>query len=125
MSDPRHAIAGRMVGRSGIVTFCHCGLGFFALYGTDGVETNESRRAARETADQRWDEHWKQAQPDQYQLVHPDPDPVDVVRDALRQQHGLIWSPAGIDRQARLAVNALRMAGILTDRPPDPGKETS
>jgi len=51
-------------------------------------------------------------------------DPVEVVRDALRRQHGLIWSEAGIDRQARLAVNALRLAGILTDMPPDPGKET-
>ncbi len=54
-------------------------------------------------------------------------DPVDVVRDALRRHHGLhIWSlVGGIDQIARLAVNALRMAGILTDRPPDPGKETS
>jgi hypothetical protein len=51
-------------------------------------------------------------------------DPVEVVAEALRRQHGLIWSPAGIDRQARLAVNALRLAGILTDMPPDPGKET-
>ena len=52
-------------------------------------------------------------------------DPVEVVRDALRRAFWPRWSRAGIDRQARLVVNALRMAGILTDMPPDPGKETS
>lgn len=70
MSEQRHALVGRMVGRSGVVTFCHCGLAFFAAY--DGAETSESRTAAREAADQRWDDHWKQARPDQWHLVHPE-----------------------------------------------------
>jgi len=53
------------------------------------------------------------------------PDPVEVVRQALQHRRGLGWSDERIDRTARLAVNALRLAGILTDMPPDPGKETS
>jgi hypothetical protein len=71
MSDQRHAIAGRMSGTSGIATFCTCGLAFFELYGTDGVETPESRRDARELADDRWEQHWKQARPDQWRIAHP------------------------------------------------------
>ncbi len=122
MTEPRHAIAGRLGGASGTVTFCLCGLGFFAIYPA-GKVTRAVRLATQEAADQRWDEHWKQVRPARSRLVHPDP--VDVVRQALRRQHGLIWSKAAIDRQAHLAVNALRLAGILTDRPPDPGKETS
>lgn len=70
MSDQRHTLVGRMVGRSGVVAFCHCGLAFFVAY--DGAETSESRTAAREGADERWDQHWKQADPDRYRIVHPD-----------------------------------------------------
>lgn len=71
MSQQRHAIAGRLSGASGIVTFCLCGLGFFALYGTDGVETTESRHTARERADERWARHWKEVRPDQWRTAHP------------------------------------------------------
>ncbi len=69
MSDQRHAISGRMVGRSGVVTFCHCGLAFFVAY--DGAETTESRTAAREAADERWSQHWKEVRPDQWRIAHP------------------------------------------------------
>ncbi len=120
MTEPRHAIAGRLGGASGTVTFCLCGLGFFAIYPA-GKVTRAVRLATQEAADQRWDEHWKQVRPARSRLVHPDP--VEVVRDALRRAWPS-WSTVGIDRQAHLAVNALRLAGILTDRPPDPGKET-
>jgi len=72
MSDQRHAIAGRISGASGMVTFCLCGLGFFAPYGPNGLETTESRHAALEVADQRWSQHWKQARPDQYRIAHPE-----------------------------------------------------
>jgi hypothetical protein len=51
----RHFIAGRIEGASGIVTFCTCGLGFFAIYG--GEVTEESREAAREAADDIWSQH--------------------------------------------------------------------
>jgi hypothetical protein len=51
----RHLIAGRLSGASGVVTFCTCGLGFFAGY--DGKETDESRAAALEVADDLFDQH--------------------------------------------------------------------
>ena len=59
MTEPRHAIAGRLGGASGTVTFCLCGLGFFAIYPA-GKVTRAVRLATQEAADQRWDEHWKQ-----------------------------------------------------------------
>jgi hypothetical protein len=76
MSDQRHAIAGRMVGRSGVVTFCYCGLAFFIAY--DGEETFESRTAAREGADERWSQHWKQVRPEQWLIAHPESGPKET-----------------------------------------------
>jgi hypothetical protein len=56
MTDPlRHLIAGRMVNASGVVTFCTCGLGFFADYG--GEETKATRALAVQVADEHWDQH--------------------------------------------------------------------
>jgi hypothetical protein len=59
--ERQHLIAGRMSGVSGIATFCTCGLAFFAGYQPDAVETNESRRAARLAADDRWAQHEREA----------------------------------------------------------------
>jgi hypothetical protein len=76
VTTQRHVIAGRLSGTSGIATFCTCGLAFFALYDPDGKETSKSRAAARDVADQRWEQHWKQVRPDQWRIAHPGPEEV-------------------------------------------------
>lgn len=50
-----HTIAGRMTGLTGTVTFCECGLAFFAWY--EGEETSVTRRAAMTRADGKWQAH--------------------------------------------------------------------
>lgn len=55
-----HTIAGRMSGLTGIVTFCECGLAFFAGY-EGAEETTATRRAAMDQADEKWQAHASQA----------------------------------------------------------------
>ena len=53
-----HNIAGRMTGDSGIVTFCTCGLGFFAIYPVGPP----ARDATQKAADGRWAKHAEREQ---------------------------------------------------------------
>jgi len=59
---PHHLIAGRLSGVSGIATFCACGHAYFARYGKPYADmTDQERDTVRDTADQRWEQHRKEA----------------------------------------------------------------